>query len=386
MNTKPVIALALGTRPEAIKLAPLYWRLREAPDHFEPQLWVTGQHRLLLDQVLETFNLKPHRDLNLMRPGQSLTDITCAVLAGFQQAFAEERPDMIVVQGDTTTAFAAALAGFYAGIAVAHVEAGLRTWNRFAPYPEEANRQMVSCLADLHFAPTAQAQKNLTRQGIPLEQIWVTGNTVIDALDIMVKRIRRTAPAFPPDFPAERLADGRRMILITGHRRENFGRGFESICRAIAQLAERFAECEFIYPVHLNPNVREPVMRLLQGKENVHLIEPLPYEPFIWAMDRAHLLLSDSGGVQEEAPHLGKPVLVMRDTTERPEALEAGTALLVGTDRDKIVANCIRLMEDPDAYAAMHRAVNPFGDGHAAERIVAALETFFTNRDMKKNA
>ncbi len=376
MKDKVVIALAPGTRPEAIKLAPLYLRLREVAARFEPQLWVTGQHRMLLDQALETFALKPHRDFNLMRPGQSLTDIACAVLTGFQQAFSEERPDMLVVQGDTTTAFAAALAGFYAGIKVAHVEAGLRTWNRFAPYPEEANRQMISCLADLHFAPTPRAKDNLLAQGIPQDRVWVTGNTVIDALDIIVNRVRRTAPCFPPDFPAERLADGRRMILITGHRRENFGRGFESICRAIALLAERCPHCEFIYPVHLNPNVREPVMRLLRGKDNVHLIEPLSYEPFVWSMDRAHLLLTDSGGIQEEAPHLGKPVLVMRDTTERPEAVEAGVALLVGTDTDKIISQCMRLMENADAYTAMSRAVNPFGDGHACDRIVEALETF----------
>jgi UDP-N-acetylglucosamine 2-epimerase (non-hydrolysing) len=378
-----LIALVAGTRPEAIKLAPVYRHLGEKAGRFEAQLWVTGQHRHLLDQVLETFALKPHRDLNLMRPGQSLADITCAVLTGLQTAFSEKRPDMIMVQGDTTTAFAAALAGFYAGIKVAHVEAGLRTWNRFAPYPEEVNRQMVSCLADFHFAPTAQAQKNLERQGVPADRIWVTGNTVIDALDIMVKQVRRAAPVFPPDFPVDSLADGRRMILITGHRRENFGSGFESICRAIALLAGRYPEYAFIYPVHLNPNVREPVSRLLQGKANVHLIEPLPYEPFVWAMDRAYLLLTDSGGVQEEAPHLGKPVLVLRDTTERPEALEAGTALLVGTDVEKIVATCTNLMNDTSAYAAMSRAVNPFGDGHAAERIVAALESVFVNRNLE---
>ena len=274
---------------------------------------------------------------------------------------------MIVVQRIPPTAFARRSAGFYAGIACRHVEAGLRTWNRFAPIRKEANRQMDHLPADLHFAPTPQARKNLEGQGIPADRIWVTGNTVIDALDIIVKRVRQTVPAFPPDFPMQRLADGRRMILITGHRRENFGSGFESICRAIGQLAGRYPDCEFIYPVHLNPNVREPVLRLLRGRDNVHLIGPLPYEPFVWTMDRACLVLSDSGGVQEEAPHLGKPVLVMRDTTERPEALEAGTALLVGTDPEKIVANCIRLMEDSCAYAAMSRAVNPFGDGRAAE-------------------
>lgn len=381
MMTHPVkVALVLGTRPEAIKLAPLYLCLSRAPEDFTPQLWLTGQHRELLDRALVTFGLRAHRDFNLMRPGQTPADVACAVLAGFQAAFAEERPDMIVVQGDTTTAFAAALAGFYARIPVAHVEAGLRTWNRFSPYPEEVNRQMISSLADLHFAPTERARENLLGLGIAEDCIRVTGNTVIDALDIVSRQVRQTPPALPPDFPVERLADGRRMILITGHRRENFGGGFESICRAIARLAERYPNCEFIYPVHLNPNVRGPVMRLLSGRDNVHLIEPLSYEPFVWAMDRAHLLLSDSGGVQEEAPHLGTPVLVMRDTTERPEAIDAGTALLVGTDEARIVSSTVRLMEDVEVYDAMCRAVNPFGDGHASERIAEALRAFFAEQ------
>lgn len=376
MTLPATIALVMGTRPEVIKLAPLYLRLREMPEAFKPGIWVTGQHRQMLDQALATFEMTPHRDFNLMRPGQTLTDVTCAVLERFQTVFSEERPDLVVVQGDTTTAFAAALAGFYARIPVAHVEAGLRTWNRFAPYPEEMNRRLASSLAELHFAPTEQAKSNLLVEGTPADRVWVTGNTVIDALDIVVQKVREKQPLFPEKFPLDRLQDGRRMVLITGHRRENFGSGFESICTSIAHLSDCYPDCEFIYPVHLNPNVQEPVMRLLRGRDNVHLMEPLSYEAFVWAMDRAYFLLSDSGGVQEEAPHLGKPVLVMRDTTERPEAIEAGTALLVGAERDKIVDACVRLFEDQAAYTAMSRAVNPFGDGHAAERIAAVLSEY----------
>ncbi|NLV42983.1 MAG: UDP-N-acetylglucosamine 2-epimerase (non-hydrolyzing) [Candidatus Hydrogenedentes bacterium] len=393
--TRPLQAtLVMGTRPEVIKLAPLYLRLRREPERFSPQFWTTGQHRELLDQALATFALTPDRDFQVMRPGQTPSDVAAAVLGRFQETFARERPDVLIVQGDTTTAFAASLAAFYAGVRVAHVEAGLRTWNRFAPWPEEANRQMISCLADFHFAPTSRARDNLLAQGIEENRVWVTGNTVIDALDLVVARVRACAPTLPPDFPAARLADDRLMVLITGHRRENFGGGFEAICRAVARLAERFPRCEFVYPVHLNPNVREPVARLLSGRENVHLIEPLAYEPFVWAMDRASLLLTDSGGVQEEAPHLGKPVLVMRDTTERPEAVEAGTALLVGADEERIVAACARLLEDPQARAEMAHAVNPYGDGHASERIAEILgnaefgtrkEEEITTKEHKKN-
>lgn len=374
-------ALVMGTRPEVIKLAPLYLQLRREPERFAPRLWTTGQHRELLDQALTTFALTPDRDFQVMRPGQTPSDVAAAVLDCFQKTFAEERPDVLIVQGDTTTAFAASLAAFYAGVRVAHVEAGLRTWNRFAPWPEEANRQMISCLADLHFAPTTRARDNLLAQGIDESRVWVTGNTVIDALALVADRVRACAPPLPPDFPAARLTDGRLMVLITGHRRENFGDGFEAICRAVARLAARFPRCEFVYPVHLNPNVREPVMRLLGGLENVCLIEPLDYEAFVWAMDRACLLLTDSGGVQEEGPHLGKPVLVMRDTTERPEAVEAGTALLVGADEERIVAACARLLEDPQARSKMARAVNPYGDGHASERIAEALWNAEWRRD-----
>lgn len=370
------IALVLGTRPEAVKLAPLYLRLCREPDFFTPQLWATGQHRQMLDQVLATFELRPHRDFNLMRDSQTLTDVTCAVLRHMQAAFEEERPDMVIVQGDTTTVFAAALAAFYARIPVGHVEAGLRTWNRLSPYPEEANRQLSTCLTDLHFAPTEGAKANLLSVRIPEEQIWVTGNTVIDALDLVVEKVRRQRPALPEQFPLEHVEGKRRMILITGHRRENFGSGFESICRAILELSGKYPDCEFVYPVHLNPNVRKPVNRILSGCNNIHLIEPLAYEPFVWAMDHAYLLLSDSGGVQEEAPHLGKPVLVMRDTTERPEAIEAGTSILVGTDFERIVSECSRLLDDARAYETMSAAVNPFGDGKASDRIADAIKEY----------
>lgn len=375
MRNRQKVALVFGTRPEAIKLAPLYLRLAQEPEAFEPLIWVTGQHRQMLDQVLATFQLEPHRDFNLMKQGQTLTDVTCAVLQSLQEAFAADRPGMVVVQGDTTTVFAAALAAFYAKIPVGHVEAGLRTWNRFSPYPEEANRQVTSCLADFHFAPTEKARQNLLSVRVPEDRVWVTGNTVIDALDIVARKVRENRPALPADFPLNQLADGRRMVLITGHRRENFGEGFESICRAILDLSRRYPDCEFVYPVHLNPNVREPVNRILQGAANIHLIEPLSYEPFVWAMDRAYFLLSDSGGVQEEAPHLGKPVLVMRETTERPEALEAGTSKLVGVDYERITREAAALLDSPEAYAAMSHATNPFGDGHACGRIADAIRT-----------
>jgi UDP-N-acetylglucosamine 2-epimerase (non-hydrolysing) len=367
------VALIFGTRPEAIKLAPVYLELRRRSEEFTPLLWLTGQHRQMLDQVMATFKLTGDRDLNLMKPGQSLVDVTSGVLEGMTRVFAEERPDCILVQGDTTTVFAAGLAAFYQRIPVGHVEAGLRTFNKWSPFPEEMNRQLTTRLTDFHFAPTTQSRDNLVAEGVAAGQVWVTGNTVIDALDIVAKHVRAARPEMPADFPLAALEGARRMVLITGHRRENFGAGFEQLCQAIVDLALAFPETEFIYPVHLNPNVREPVFRILQGRQNLHLIEPLSYEPFVWAMDRAHFLLSDSGGVQEEAPHLGKPVLVMRDTTERPEAIAAGTSKLVGTDRDVIVREATRLLQDETAYRAMSQARNPFGDGHASEKIADAL-------------
>lgn len=371
------VALVFGTRPEAIKLAPVFLELARRPA-FEPLIWATAQHRQMLDQVLGVFGLEPDRDFNIMRAGQSLTDVTAAVLHEMEAAFAEEEPDCVVVQGDTTTAFAAALAAFYRQLPVAHVEAGLRTPNKFAPYPEEMNRRLVSSLADLHFAPTERARQNLLEEKAPADRVWVTGNTVIDALAIVAEKVRRDPPPRPRGFPEGAFDAGRKLILITGHRRENFGSGFESICRAISELAGRYPDCEFVYPVHLNPNVQVPVRRLLGGKGNVHLIDPLEYRPFVWAMDQCHFLLTDSGGIQEEAPYLGKPVLVMRETTERPEAIEAGTARLVGTDADRIVAECARLIEDAQAYEAMSRAHNPFGDGRASARIADRLELYLS--------
>jgi UDP-N-acetylglucosamine 2-epimerase (non-hydrolysing) len=371
------VVLVFGTRPEAIKLAPLYLELCRRPDRFAPRIWVTAQHRQMLDQVLKTFDLRPDRDFDLMRHDQSITRVTTAVLAALETALAEERPDAILIQGDTTTAFAAALAAFYAKVPVGHVEAGLRTPTKYAPFPEEMNRRLATRLTDWHFAPTDWARRNLLAEGVPADRVYVTGNTVIDALALVVERVRRRRPALPDAFPLAALENGRRMVLITGHRRENFGAGFEAICRAIADLAGRYPDCLFVYPVHLNPNVREPVYRILRGRPNVSLIEPLDYEPFVWAMDRCFFLLSDSGGVQEEAPFLGKPVLVMRETTERPEAIEAGTARLVGADRDRIVAEAARLFDDASAYQSMSRAHNPFGDGHAAQHIADVLERTF---------
>ncbi len=367
------IALVFGTRPEAIKLAPLYLELKRHAD-FEPLIWATGQHREMLDQVMAAFSLQADRDFNLMKPGQTLTAVTMAVLDAMDSAFRDERPDCVITQGDTTTAFAGALAAFYAQIPVGHVEAGLRTQTKYSPFPEEMNRRLATRLADFHFAPTERARANLLEENVPADSIWVTGNTVIDALDIKARQTRQARPCLPAEFPLAEVEAGRRMILITGHRRENFGAGFESICRAIGELARRYPAALFVYPVHLNPNVRKPVFELLAGKPNVRLIEPLDYEPFIWAMDRCHFLLSDSGGVQEEAPHLGKPVLVMRESTERPEALEAGTAKLVGVDAAVIVAESARLMDDAAAYAAMSQAKNPFGDGKASQRIAQALK------------
>jgi UDP-N-acetylglucosamine 2-epimerase (non-hydrolysing) len=380
------VTLVLGTRPEAIKLAPLYLELARRADRFKPSIWATAQHRQMLDQVLNVFGLAPDRDFDLMRPGQSLTDVTVAVLRAMEQALAEERPDVVIVQGDTTTAMAAALAAYYQRVPVGHVEAGLRTGDKFAPYPEEMNRRLVSSLADLHFAPTERARQNLLAEHAPADRVWVTGNTVIDALAIVADQVRRAAPPRPDGFPEGRFDAGRRMILITGHRRENFGAGFESICRAIATLAARYPACEIVYPVHLNPNVQEPVHRLLGGLANVHLMPPLDYKPFVWAMSQCWFLLSDSGGVQEEAPYLGKPVLVMRETTERPEAVEAGTARLVGADAERIVAEAARLMEEPAAYEAMSKAANPFGDGQASQRIAQGLEDFFAAGHMDRRA
>lgn len=373
------VSVIFGTRPEAIKLAPVVLALRRTPG-IECRVCVTGQHRQMLDQVLEVFAIKPDADLNLMEPNQTLARFTARAIEAIDRYLTADRPDLVIVQGDTTTVLCAALAAFYHKIPVGHVEAGLRTGNLQSPWPEEANRVLTTRLTTLHFAPTTTSRDNLLREGVPPSSIWVTGNSVIDALLLAREQVRANPPVIPelpiylqPGSEAENLIQ---MVLITGHRRENFGSGFESICRAIATLAHRFPEVHFVYPVHLNPNVVEPVRRILgrgeSGTTNIHLIAPQPYLPFVGLLSRAKVILTDSGGVQEEAPSLGKPVLVMRETTERPEAVEAGTVRLVGTDADKIVREMSLLLTDPTAYQEMSRAHNPYGDGLAADRIIHA--------------
>jgi UDP-N-acetylglucosamine 2-epimerase (non-hydrolysing) len=364
-----------GTRPEAIKMAPVVRAVAAAPD-LEGRVCVTAQHRDMLDQVLELFELSPHHDLDLMQPGQDLTDVTSRVLLGLRDVLAAESPDLVLVHGDTTTTFAATLAAFYARIPVGHVEAGLRTGDLAAPFPEEANRVLADRLCTLFFAPTARSRENLLAEGLPAGRIHVTGNTVIDALlwvrDQMVRRpLEAFREPFGPAFPA--LASEAPVVLVTGHRRESFGEGFERICRALVRLSQDHPGVHFVYPVHLNPHVQRPVRAHLEGRDNVHLLPPLDYAPFVRLMDRSSLILTDSGGIQEEAPALGKPVLVMREVTERPEGVAAGTVELVGTDEDRIVDAVTRLLTDEAAWTAMSRAHNPYGDGEAAARIVEAI-------------
>jgi UDP-N-acetylglucosamine 2-epimerase (non-hydrolysing) len=366
-----------GTRPEAIKMAPVIKALEKHPDRFESVVCVTAQHRQMLDQVLELFAIRPDYDLNIMKPGQDLFDITCNVLLGLKPVLEKERPDMVLVHGDTTTTMAASIASFYCRTRVGHVEAGLRTHDKFAPFPEEINRRVAGAVADLHFAPTDASRQNLLREGVAADAIFVTGNTVVDALLAVSERIN-SDPAVAGRFSREFsfLDPAKRLILVTGHRRENFGAGFEQICHALADIALAYPDVEVLYPVHLNPNVQEPVRRILgrDGLDNVHLIEPVDYLPFVYLMNRSYLIITDSGGVQEEAPSLGKPVLVMRETTERPEAVVAGTVKLVGTDRERIVAEAALLLNDGDAYRAMSLAHNPYGDGQAAGRIIEVLQ------------
>lgn len=372
MSTKRKVMVVFGTRPEAIKMAPLVTALKARPE-LETIVAVTAQHRFMLDQVLELFDITPDEDLNVMQPGQTLSGLTSRIIQGMEEVIARHRPDIVLVHGDTTTTFATSLATFYQRIAIGHVEAGLRTGDIYSPWPEEANRKLTGALAHLHFAPTARSAANLKVENVDPATIHVTGNTVIDALlqidgklredDNLRGRMQALFPFLTPD---------KRLLLVTGHRRENFGDGFERICKALAELANR-PDLQIVYPVHLNPNVQEPVHRHLSGLHNVHLIEPQDYLPFVYLMQQSHLILTDSGGVQEEAPSLGKPVLVMRDTTERPEAVEAGTVSLVGTDDTRIVAAVAHLLDDANAYAQMAMAHNPYGDGKACERIVAAL-------------
>ena len=371
------VLTVFGTRPEAIKMAPVVLALQQAGG-IEALVCVTAQHRQMLDQVLHLFEIKPDYDLDLMAPNQDLYDITSKVLLGLRDVLKQAQPDLVLVHGDTTTCFAASLAAFYAGIKIGHVEAGLRTGNLKAPFPEEANRTLVGRLADYHFAPTPKSQNNLLAEGVKAQNIIVTGNTVIDALLLVRDKVNQQPDSSWQDKFGEKLYQtivnpARKLILITGHRRENFGQGFVDLCNAIKQLAEAHADWDLIYPVHLNPNVQKPVYEILSNLPNVYLIEPQDYEPFVWLMDRSDLILTDSGGIQEEGPSLGKPVLVMREVTERPEAVEAGTVLLVGTDKDKIVNGVETVLTDSAVYHAMSKAHNPYGDGLACERIISFL-------------
>lgn len=380
------IMLVFGTRPEAIKMALLVKEFQKHPDTFQTIVCVTSQHREMLDEVLNIFDIRPDFDLNIMKQGQDLYDVTARVLTGMRDVLREAQPDVVLVHGDTTTSTAAALAAFYQQIPVGHVEAGLRTHNILSPWPEEMNRQITGRIASYHFAPTALSRQNLLQENVDDANITVTGNTVIDALYWVVDRIKndRSLDAELEEvlrragYDVNRLADGRPLVLITGHRRENFGDGFINMCTAIKQLTERYPNVDFVYPMHLNPNVRRPIHEVfgddLSNLGNMHFIEPLEYLSFVYLMEKSTIVLTDSGGIQEEAPGLGKPVLVMRDTTERPEALEAGTVKLVGTDREKIFNEVSTLLDDAAAYARMSQAVNPYGDGLACSRIVERLK------------
>lgn len=379
------IMLVFGTRPEAIKMAPLVKEFQKYPDKFQTIVCVTGQHRQMLDQVLDIFDIKPDYDLNIMKQGQDLYDVTARVLTGMRDVLTEAKPDVVLVHGDTTTSTSAALAAFYRQIPVGHVEAGLRTHNIYSPWPEEMNRQITGRIATYHFAPTPLSRENLIAEGIATDKITVTGNTVIDALYMVIDKIKRdsdldsklNAELKSAGYDVNRLGNDKKMVLITGHRRENFGDGFISMCRAIKALTEKYPDVDFVYPMHLNPNVRRPIHEVfgddLSGLDNMFFIEPLEYLSFVYLMEKSAIVLTDSGGIQEEAPGLGKPVLVMRNTTERPEALYAGTVKLVGTDYDKIVNEVSRLLDDVEYYDKMSKAVNPYGDGSASYRIVESI-------------
>ena len=369
-----------GTRPEAIKMAPLVNLLKTA-EGIESRVCVTGQHREMLDQVLRLFDIVPEYDLAIMKAGQDLYDVSTSILLNIKPVLRDFQPDIVLVHGDTSTTFAAALACYYEKTAVGHVEAGLRTGNIYSPWPEEANRKLTGAITTLHFAPTDTSKQNLLNENTDPSKVFVTGNTVIDALHQVVAKIQQDtalSAEFASKFPYGQ--NGRRMILVTGHRRESFGSGFENICAALKDIAAQFPDCDVVYPVHLNPNVREPVFRLLSNSSNVYLIEPQDYLPFVYLMSQSYLVLTDSGGIQEEAPSLGKPVLVMRDTTERPEAVAAGTVKLVGTDQAKIVSEVSRLMTDEAYYQSMSFAHNPYGDGKACQRILSAIQVHFRQK------
>lgn len=382
---KKKVMLVFGTRPEAIKMAPLVKCLQQRQDEFEAIVCVTGQHREMLDQVLKIFEITPDHDLNIMKAGQDLYDVTTRVLLGMRDVLKMVNPDIVLVHGDTTTSTATALAAFYQQIPVGHVEAGLRTHNIYSPWPEEMNRQITGRIATLDFAPTPLSRQNLLNEGVGDEHIFVTGNTVIDALHIVVNKIKSNSELndtlstklAQQGYDVTRLNNGQRLVLITGHRRENFGDGFINICNAIKHLSEKYPEVDFVYPMHMNPNVRKPIHKIfgenLENLGNLFFIEPLEYLDFVFLMEKSTIVLTDSGGIQEEAPGLGKPVLVMRNTTERPEALDAGTVKLVGTDYNKIVDNVSLLLDDEKEYGIMSRANNPYGDGKACPRIADAL-------------
>ncbi len=386
------VMLVFGTRPEAIKMAPLVKEFQKQEDTFQTIVCVTGQHRQMLDQVLQLFDIVPDYDLNIMKQGQDLYDVTARVLTGLRDVLQEARPDVVLVHGDTTTSTAAALAAFYQQIPVGHVEAGLRTHNIYSPWPEEMNRQLTGRIATWHFAPTALSRENLLREAVADDHIVVTGNTVIDALYWVVNKIKTDAALNDElgnlleqaGYDVHRLDNGRKLVLITGHRRENFGDGFIHMCTAIRDLTQKYPDVDFVYPMHLNPNVRKPIHEVfgedLTGLGNMFFIEPLEYLSFVYLMEKAAIVLTDSGGIQEEAPGLGKPVLVMRDTTERPEALEAGTVKLVGTDYAKIVGEVSTLLEDAAAYEQMSKAVNPYGDGLACSRVVGYIRRCCVNK------
>lgn len=370
------ILIIFGTRPEAIKFAPLYKSLKDNSDIFETRICVTAQHREMLDQVLKFFNIEPDYDMNLMRPNQTLSYLTSSILTGLEPILEEFQPDLVFVQGDTTTTFIAALASYYKKIKIAHLEAGLRSFNKYSPFPEEINRVLTSNIADFHFAPTQAAVKNLEKEGFT-NCIFNVGNTVIDALLQGINIV----DSFNQDKFYElfnTIDFSKRIILVTGHRRESFGEPFKDICRALKSIAEMYSDIEIIYPVHLNPNVMKPVYDILSDKENIHLIKPLDYEYLIWLMNKSYIVLTDSGGIQEEAPSLGKPVLVMREVTERTEGVESGTALLVGTDTNKIVSETVKLLNDSKHYEDMAQAVNPYGDGKTSQRIIDYLKVFLT--------
>lgn len=374
------ILIVFGTRPEAIKMAPLVKEFRRDNINFETRVCVTAQHRHMLDQVLEIFDIYPEYDLNIMKSGQDLYDITASVLLGMRPILADFKPDIVLVHGDTTTTLAASLAAFYAKIKVGHIEAGLRTNDIYSPWPEEGNRKLTSVLSTLNFAPTEQSKKNLVNEGYSEESIYITGNTVIDALYFAIEKIEHNHKLNQElcDF-FKFLNFDKKIILITGHRRENFGKGFENICLAISQLAEQYQDIQFVYPMHLNPNVRDPVKKYLSSKNNVYLIEPLDYLPFVFLMNKSNFILTDSGGIQEEAPALGKPVLLMRDTTERPEAVDAGTVKLVGTEKEKIINYAVNLINDNNLYSSMSLASNPYGKGDAAKNILYAINKMFSD-------